>query len=137
MNKHISLLLPNKPGQFYEAISILSRSNVNILGYGLTSEGRAGMLHLLCDPYQIAYQVLLEKYSFYCTEKEVLIIELEHKPGTLKSILEVLAHAAINLPNSYLGFSTQGMALIVLEFDNQKDLCKAKELLKAENVKLQ
>ena len=62
MCQHIVLLLPNRPGEFQEAASLLSKSEVNILGYGLGSEGRGGFLYLLCHPHDKAFEVLFSRY---------------------------------------------------------------------------
>lgn len=129
MCRHITILLPNRPGQFYKVASILSENKVNILGYALSSEGRPGVLYLFCHPHDLAHRVLSDVYSFYCTENEVLIVQVEHKPGSLKSILETIKNKKINLPNSYQGFTTDGNVFIVLEFDNLDNLHRAKEVL--------
>lgn len=136
MCKHIVLLLPNMPGQFSQTSSILSENNVNILGYCLSSEGRPGVLYLLCSPHEKAFTVLKEEYSHYCSEHEVLVVEAENQAGTLEPILRILSENEINLPNSYQAASTRATALIVLEFGKEGDLEKARHLLCTENYKV-
>lgn len=136
MGKHITIVLPNKPGQFHETASILHKNNVNILGYGLFLEGRAGILHILCEPHQTALQVLQSRYSYYCTEKEVLIVEVEHKPGALQSVLNIIVEENINISTSYQGFTEKGFAQIVLEFDTKSDLITIMEILETKNFKI-
>ena len=138
MCKHFILLLPNKPRQFHEVTTLLSQNDVNILGYGLSSEGRAGYLYLLCSPHDKAYCLLSEKYKFYFSEVTVQIAEVEHKPGTLASILKILATAdpPINLPNSYQAISSSGKVLIVKEFNNLDESSRANRVLRDNGINI-
>lgn len=137
MCQHIVLLLPNQPGEFLRATRILSEQlpAINVLGYALSSEGRPGLLYLLCSEHGRAFKALSDKYKFYCSEREVQIVQAEHTPGKLAAILEVLAGAdpPLNLPNSYQAVSSSGQPLVVMEFDNKTESHRAKQVLRGKN----
>lgn len=136
MCKHIVVLLPNIPGQFYKTASILKSKDINILGFSLSSEGRSGILYLLCEQHELAFKLLRDEYSYYCSEKEVVIVEGENQVGTLEPILKILADNDINLPNSYQSPSTRGTVYIVLEFSKIEEFENAKALLIEEKFKV-
>ncbi len=129
MCKHITLLMPNRPGQLHEVTLLLKEKAINILGHGLSCGRRSGVLYTLCYPHDLAFRLLREKYSYYCTEAEVLVVKSEHRPGSLNSILKIVHDENINVANSYQSFSSEGDVLIVLEFDSEKDLNTVQEIL--------
>lgn len=120
MCKHISIFIPNRPGEFFRVVSVLGNQPqpINIVGFQLTTEGELGILKLLCSPHNLAFAVLQGHYRFYCAEKEVLVIQLVNKPNQLAPILGILNTHGINLLNSYTVISEASEPLVVLEFDS-------------------
>lgn len=130
MCKHITIALPNRPGEFYNVTSLLSNAGINILALTLVAHGRSGSAHMLCSPHQAAFQMLFSEYKFYCSEKEVVVVSLEHRVGAVQEVFEVLSQAEINLPNCYLGLTDAKDALVVLEFDTPNSCEMAQQELK-------
>lgn len=131
MCKHITLVLPNRPGQFFNVSEILANEGINILGFALHSEGRAGFLNLLCSSHDRAFRTLELAYKQFCVEREVLVIKTPHHVGILKEILNLLRNADINLPTSYTALTNEEDYVLVLEIRNAHDRTKAKGLLMA------
>ncbi len=136
MCKHITVVLPNRPRQFYEVTKLLSDAGINVLGYTLVSEGRSGIVHLLCDDHALAFRTLEARYKHYCSEKEAIIVAVPHESGQLKRVIEIIADAEINLPNSYQAVTTKCTALLVMDFDSQLDLKRAATVLSENGVNL-
>ena len=122
MCKQITLLLPNRAGEFFNAAKLLGSNDINIIGFHLTSEGSFGLLQLLCDRHNDAFTALHSHYRFYCTERDVLIVELTNKPNELQRVLYLLYERDINLPNSYQINGIESKTYIVLEFGDEKEL---------------
>jgi len=130
MCKHITLVLPNRPGEFHASTKILVAESVNILGFALHSEGRAGFLNLLCSPHDKAFSALSLVYKQFCVEREVLVVKADHHVGSLKAILALIEEAAINLPTSYMAMTKEGSSSLVLEIRNERDRTRTRDLLR-------
>lgn len=136
MCQHITLILPNRPGEFYKAAKLLGENKVNIIGYHLTSEGIHGLLQLLCVPHDQAFSILKAKYKGYCSKREIIIVRIPNTPGQLYRVLFILQEKCLNLPNSYQFSTSGGNAFAVLELNGEEDTKKAKDLLTGAELKL-
>ena len=119
MCMHIGVMLPNTHGEFRKIAELLKEDGIAILGFSLASEGKLGLLYLLCDDHRRAFRLLRREYSSYCSEREVLAVAIDHKPGELEGVLEVLASASINIPAAYLALTSDKTALLIMEFDDE------------------
>jgi hypothetical protein len=135
MLKHITLVLPNRYGEFYSVAQLLAESEINVIGHNLSSEGKTSILHLLCDPHDRAFKILSKVYRYYCAEKQIVTVQVEHKPGQLLSILRLLNEEQLNLHVSYQAFRELGTdrqkVMLILEYLDASDAEKAREALKA------
>ena len=129
MCKHITLVLPNRPGQVRDAAEKLAKSQINVLGFALHSEGKASFLNVFCSPHDEAYRVLELTYKQFCVEREVLVVKTPHNIGALSAILVLLQDANINLPTSYMAITETGHSALVLEIRNSADRSLAVKLL--------
>ena len=129
---HISIILPNRPGELARISGHLESANINILGFQLASEGSFGIVHILCDPHLQAFEILRREYRYYCSEKKVLIVEVQHVPGALSRILSVLALNEINLENSYQALLPTDRIIVVLELRDRTATAEAERLLLAQ-----
>jgi hypothetical protein len=128
---HISVVLPNRPGELGRVSAVLSKGRVNILGHQLASQGNSSIVHLLCDPHQTAFEILKRQYRFYCNQKKVLVIRADHVPGELSRMLDCLAEQDLNLESSYQAilFKRDMSILIVLELKDREATERAEEIL--------
>ncbi len=129
MCEHISITLPNRPGEMMEVSRILASGNINILGFSLSSEGRSGILYLLCSEHDRAFKVLSSRYSFYCSERKVLVVETENSPGKMNEILTCLNALKINLDVAYQATRRDSEILLILEFDDESYIKPAEGIL--------
>lgn len=136
MCKHITVLLPNRPGELRRITSLLSAENVNILGYQLVSEGNIGIAHILADPHLNAYVILRREFNFYCREREIVAVQTQQKPGQLHQILLSLEDGEFNIENSYQAFLPSGEVLVVLEITNPELRQKAEAAIASAGFKL-
>ena len=129
MCRHISILLPNRPGEFFAASKVLRDQGVNVLGYQLSSQGSFGILHVLCSNHDKAHKLLFQKYQYYCNEKHVLICKVEHSPGSLMEILTVLENKNLNLENSYQALDSSGNIMVVIELIDRSQTSLSEDAL--------
>jgi hypothetical protein len=101
MCNHISVVLPNRPGELGRVAAILAAADVNILGHQSVSQGNSSIVHLLCDSHDRAFERLRKEYRFYCNQKKVLIVAASNAPGQLSNVLQHLASNSVNLESSY------------------------------------
>ena len=135
MCQHISIVLPNRPGELSRVCAILACNSINILGHQIASQGNSGMLHLLCDPHKQAYQKLRGEYRFYCNDKKVLIVSATHVPGEFSRVLRFLSERDLNLDSSYQAMF-QRQILLVLELRDRESTQLAEKLLLRSNVEV-
>ena len=121
MLKEIKVELENKPGTLAKLGETLGENSVNIEGFCGPCE-KEGISRFLVDDASSA-QNALEKAGIKVIEvNEVLVIDLEDKPGELGKVCRRLANAGINIDFFYAAANTR----VVLGVD---DVEKAKNIL--------
>lgn len=120
--KDLTVMLEDQPGALAKMGEALGRAAINIEGIcGITVEGR-GLIHVLVEQPEQASRALKANGIEVAAENEVLIVEVEDRPGMLGNIARRLATAEINIQLAYLATSTR----LVLGVD---DLERAGEIL--------
>jgi hypothetical protein len=99
-----TLDVPSRPGAVASISEVLGRAGINIEGIcGFEFQGRAILHVLVTDP---AARTLFEKFSsvgFDVTdEREVLVHQIENRPGALGERARRIADEGINLRAIYL-----------------------------------
>jgi hypothetical protein len=122
MAKDLKVILEDKPGSLAKLGEVLGVAGVNIEGIcGTTVEGK-GVIHVLVEDAIKARRALEANHIQVPDELDVLVLEVEDRPGNLGNIARRLAVANINIHLAYLATSTR----LVIGVD---DLEKAREVL--------
>jgi len=95
-----SIFLINKPGVLAAVTGALARAKVNIVAMALMDSGEHGTLRIVCDDPDKARQVLGQTHDRW-TESEVVLLELENKPGAFAAVSKKLADAHVNISYAY------------------------------------
>jgi hypothetical protein len=123
MPKDLTVYLEDRPGALARLGEALGKADVNIEGIcGMTFEGK-GVIHILVEDAAKARRVLEVNKIQASEPMEVLVLEVEDRPGNLGNIARRLANAEINIRLAYLATSTR----LVIGVD---DLEKAAEMLR-------
>ena len=98
----LTVILEDRPGSLADMGEAMGRAGENIDGAcGFPSEGK-GVAHILVEDVA-AVRRILEAAGFQVGgEREVLLLEIEDRPGTLGAISRRLAEAGVNLDLIYL-----------------------------------
>ena len=125
--KQLSLFLENKPGNVRKACRTLSDNGINIETMALADTEQFGILRILTRDWERAKDVF-EKNGVVVRVSDVVALAVEHRPGGLADILDILDEAGLNIEYMY-GFTlspgwekseqvSPGNAIIVFRFDN-------------------
>jgi hypothetical protein len=114
MAKDLTVILEDRPGTLADMGEALGNAGINIDGVcGLPCEGK-GVIHILVEDAAEARRVL-EAGGFEVTdEREVLLLEVENRPGSLGETARKIANAGVNIEFIYVASNTR----LVISADN-------------------
>ena len=112
--KQLSVFIENRKGRLGEVLGVLKDNKVNILSLSLADTTEYGLLRLIVNDAEKGKDKLTFA-GFSTMLTDVLIIKIEHKIGSLQTLLESLAEMEINIEYMY-GLSIDGEeAFVVLK----------------------
>lgn len=108
MATSIAVVLEDRPGTLADLSEALGGAGVNIDGFCCTStgEGRA-LAHVLVEDAAGARQALAGAGIEVQAEREVLILDVEDRPGALGEVARRMGNAGVNLEVAYLATRTR------------------------------
>ncbi|MGE5397208.1 MAG: ACT domain-containing protein [Chitinophagales bacterium] len=118
MIKQISIFLENKAGRLASVTKVLGEHDINIRALSIADTSDFGILRLIVNEPEKAYQVLKEA-GFTVSETEVIAVEVPDTPGGLANVLEDLGAASINIEYLYafIGKASDD-ALVIFKVEN-------------------
>jgi hypothetical protein len=120
MAKDLTVMLEDRPGALAELGEATGTAGANIEGVcAVTEEGR-GVVHILVEDVGAARQALQDAGLDVAEERDVLVVEVEDRPGTMGDVARRMADAGVNIE---LAYTTFGRVRLVLGVD---DLDKAR-----------
>src|SRR5512146_1996344 len=125
MLKDLELVLEDTPGALALVGEILGRAAVNIEGIcGMRVQGK-GVVHILVSEATKARKALEVNRLQVTGEHEVLVMEVEDRPGNLGNIARRLAVGHININLAYLATSTR-LVIGVDDLEGARGILKLK-----------
>ena len=107
MATDLTIELEDRPGILAELGEALGGEDVNIEGFcGYTSEGK-GILHLLVEDSAAARRALDGAGITVGYEREVLVVDIEDRPGALGVVARRISGADVSLDLAYLATNTR------------------------------
>jgi hypothetical protein len=127
MAYQVSVFAENRPGRLRRITAALAEANVNLRAITITGTERYGVIKLLVDKPDLAYEVLIDA-GLSARKQEIIAILIDDVPGSLNSVLGVLAEKEINIENAY-GFLTHeaDRAVFVFEVENLHETARLLE----------
>ena len=115
MAKDLTVILEDKPGQLAALGQATGGAGVNIEGMcATTGEGR-GVIHVLVEDAAPARRALEAAGMRVADEREVLVADVDDRPGTLGEVARNLAEANVNIELAYTTFG--GVKLVIVTDD--------------------
>jgi hypothetical protein len=117
MAKDLTVVLQDRPGELARLGEATGGAGVNVQGMcAFTGEGR-GIIHILVDDGSAtaAHRALEGVGMGVADEREVLVVDIEDRPGTLGELARTLAEASVNIE---LAYTTFGGIKIVIATDD-------------------
>jgi hypothetical protein len=125
--KQISVLLENVPGTLSSVVHLLGGEGINILALSLAEGLDHGYVRMVVDQHDKAVQILKDKGGLVLI-RDVVLLELANRAGSLAEISSIWAKAGINIEYAYCANSPSvDKGLVVLKVD---DTAKALKVLK-------
>lgn len=101
MPTDLTVILQNKPGTFADMGEALGNAGINIDGVcGFPADGE-GVVHLLVEDAAGARSALEGAGLEVRNEREVVLVDVEDKPGELGRVCRKMADAGVNLDLVY------------------------------------
>ena len=98
--RELVLRMPNEIGTLNKIAKALADKGFNILAVSAWVEGGDAVMRLLMDePGRAADTLRSQKLEV--REKDVIVAEVAHKPGMLRSVTDKLAHDEIDIHHLY------------------------------------
>ncbi|MDD5020702.1 MAG: ACT domain-containing protein [Endomicrobiaceae bacterium] len=119
MPYHISVFLVNSPGKLEKITKILADNNINLRAMSLASSGDFGVMKLLVNDPDKAFEVLKQS-QLTVTKRQIIAIVVDNQPGSFNKLLNKLTKKGLNIEDCYGFLLNDGKtAAIILEIENQ------------------
>jgi hypothetical protein len=123
MATDLTLYLDDQPGELARVGDVLGKAGANIAGLcALSTGGGQAEVHILVQDATPAFEALEAAGIKIAAEQEVIVLDIEDRPGVLGEVARKLGAAKVNLTTAYLATNTR----LVLGADN---LAEAKSAL--------
>jgi hypothetical protein len=106
IGKQVTAFLENKPGRLSNICSALAREKVNIAALTVMDTKERSVLRLVTDDMARTKTVLTSLGTPY-QESDVLVVELDNRPGALAKVCETLAEEHVNIDYAYCSAGTR------------------------------
>jgi len=120
----ISIFLENKSGRLAQVTQALADVGINMRALCIAETIDYGVLRIIVNDPALAKRVLTEG-GFTVTETNVLVVEIEDRPGGLARVIKVLAAAQINIEYIYAFLTRSEKAFVVFRLEKLEEAVRA------------
>ena len=128
LGKELVVSLSNKVGILADISKILADHGINVEGVAGYAQDNDAKIMIVAEDTLRAKEALLKSGYKAIKENEVLVVELENKPGALKIVTAKLAKDGIDIRYAYGSACPSGCPakIIIATSDNEKALVSLK-----------
>ena len=131
--KQISVFLENTTGRLCEVTQTLAKAGVNLRAISIADTADFGILRIIADKTDEAVNVL-SAAGFTTRQTTVAAVEIEDKPGSLASLIELFRESGINIEYLYASLEGgDGKAVVIFKLEDHD---KGFEILKKSGLTL-
>ena len=98
----LTIDIENKPGALARVAAAISDAGVNIAAATCVGRGEQAELHILVKHAEAARHSLAISHVAVTREREVVVIDVEDRPGVLADLTRKIAAAEVNLDLVYV-----------------------------------
>jgi hypothetical protein len=113
--KDLTITLEDRPGRLADLGEATGGAGINIEGLCATTGGDGAEVHVLVDDAAAAREALAAAGIDVQTESDVLVIDVEDRPGSMGAVARRVAEAGVNIT---LAYGTFGGVRLVLGVDD-------------------
>ena len=125
LGEEIVISTKNKIGLMADVSTLLAREGVNIEAAAGYEAGKTAILLLVTNANLAIVNALKKKKYKQVKETEVVVVELENKPGALKAVTGELRRARIDIKHIYVtGAATGPSKMVILTGDNEAAIAR-------------
>ena len=121
--KQISVFFENKPGRLGEVTKVLAEAGINIRAISIADTADFGILRLIVNNYEKALSALNDA-GFTTRITDVAAVEIDDKPGSLATVMDIFKTANVNIEYLYASLEgKEGKAVVIFKLgDCEKGL---------------
>jgi hypothetical protein len=113
--KDLTITLEDRPGRLADIGEATGDAQINIEGMCATTGGGTAEVHVLVDDAAAAREALGSAGIEVDAESDVLVIDVENRPGSMGEVARKVAQAGVNIG---LVYATFGGVRLVLGVDD-------------------
>jgi hypothetical protein len=98
----LTIEIENAPGALAQVAGAISDAGVNIAAATCVGPGQQAELHILVPHAEAARHLLAISHLAVSREREVVVIDIEDRPGVLADLTRRIARAGVNLDLVYV-----------------------------------
>lgn len=102
MAHDLTIELENTAGALAEVAAAISDAGVNIAAATCIGTGKTAELHILVPHAEAARHLLAISHIAVTREREVVVVDVEDRPGVLADLTRRIARAGINIDLVYV-----------------------------------
>jgi hypothetical protein len=118
--KDLTVILEDKPGALADLGEATGGANINVEGMCATTAGGKGEIHILVEDPAATREALDGAGIGVSGERDVLVVEVEDRPGTMAAVARSLADADVNVEFAYTTFGGVKLGLGVDDLDKAR-----------------
>jgi hypothetical protein len=98
----LTIDIENKPGALADVAAAISDAGVNIAAATCVGPGDRAELHILVPHAEAARHLLAISHVAVTREREVVVVDVEDRPGVLADLARKVARSGVNLDLVYV-----------------------------------
>ena len=123
MPSDLTVILDDRPGELARLGEVIGDAGVNIRGLAaFTGEGK-GVIHLLVDDDAVdrCRDALEQAQMGVADQREVLVVDIDDRPGSLGELTKRLAEVNVNVDLAYTTFGGVKVVIATDDMDNARE----------------
>jgi hypothetical protein len=118
--RDLTVVLDDKPGALAELGEATGATDINIEGMCATTGGGKGEIHILVEYGEATLAALKEAGMEVSEDRDVLVVEVQDRPGTMAEVARKVGDAGVNIEFAYTTFGGVRLVLGVDDLDKAR-----------------